>query len=127
MACQFKHPFSAIIAGPSACGKSEFIVRFLQNSSHACDTIFEKVYWFYDQWQSLYSQWGSIVEFQPDMNTFDESVPVLIVIDDLMRESNKTLAKARKIKQLLYRYINESSLSQLSRNCKSQTRTLHPP
>ncbi|KAF2886226.1 hypothetical protein ILUMI_19947 [Ignelater luminosus] len=88
---QFYHPFSVIVAGPSGCVKSYFVLKFLKNASRMCNTNFEKVLWFYDEWQPLYKDLSEIVEFQqglPDMRLFDGGSPNLIIIDDLMRESN---------------------------------------
>ncbi|KAF2889915.1 hypothetical protein ILUMI_16259 [Ignelater luminosus] len=88
---QFYHPFSVIVAGPSGCGKSYFVLKLLKNASRMCNTNFEKVLWFYDEWQPLYKDLSEIVEFQQglsDMRLFDGGSPNLITIHDLMRESN---------------------------------------
>lgn len=93
MEFQFEHPFSTIVAGPSGCGKSHLVVNFLKNMNNAniCNVKFEKVIWFYDEWQPLYNTLNAFVEFQqglPKMDQFDGVSPNLIIIDDLMRESN---------------------------------------
>ncbi|KAK4885922.1 hypothetical protein RN001_002193 [Aquatica leii] len=90
---QFQHPFSAIVAGPSGCGKSYFIVNFIKNMNDVCDTKFENVIWFYDEWQPLYKDLPNI-KFQeglPSMDSFDGREPNLIIIDDLMREANSAV------------------------------------
>lgn len=93
MDTQFYHPFSAIVAGPSGCGKSFFVVNFLKNLINVttCNVKFEKVIWFYDEWQPLYKTLAGAVEFQqglPTLDQFDGATPSLIIIDDLMREAN---------------------------------------
>lgn len=87
----FIHPFSALIAGPSGCGKSYFVKKFLKHILALCETKFERVIWFYDEWQPLYESLQTNVEFKrglPEID-FDGSVPVLIIIDDLMREADE--------------------------------------
>lgn len=94
MEFQFYHPFSAIVGGPSGCGKSFFVVNFLQHMNKISNVKFDKVIWFYDEWQPLYKDLTSIVEFQqglPNMEQFDGLKPNLIIIDDLMRETNGSI------------------------------------
>ncbi|EFA11822.1 hypothetical protein TcasGA2_TC005055 [Tribolium castaneum] len=96
MDLRFKSPFTAIVAGPTACGKTHFIIRFIKHLSLICDTEFERVLWFYDEWQPLYQN-NDInnnlqrIEFRqgvPDINEFDGVKATLIILDDLMREAN---------------------------------------
>lgn len=90
----FIHPFSALVAGPSGCGKSYFIAKFIKYISVVCNTAFEKIIWFYDEWQPLYENLKKYnVEFirgLPEID-FDGSVPVLIIIDDLMSEADQRI------------------------------------
>lgn len=86
----FMHPFSCIIAGPSGCGKSQFVTRFIQNKESLCSVQFKKIFWHYDSWQPLYKEMGSDIIFRqglPDLD-FEGTEPNLIIIDDLMRESD---------------------------------------
>lgn len=91
---QFFHPFSAVVAGPSACGKSQFILNFLKNANTVCNVCFNKIIWHYDEMQPLYKNIDQTVEFRqglPDMEDFDGTEPVLIILDDLMRETNSSV------------------------------------
>lgn len=85
----FIHPFTAIVAGPSGCGKSNFVTNFLKYSNEICNTKFTTVIWCYDEMQPLYNL-NNVVYNQglPDLNRFDGEQPQLLVIDDLMRESD---------------------------------------
>lgn len=59
--------------------------------SKLCNVHFKKVTWHYGVWQKLYEELDSFAEFQqglPDMESFDGSEPHLLIIDDLMRETN---------------------------------------
>src|SRR5436190_15921849 len=92
MNLKWKHPFSAIVAGPSGSGKSHFVTRFIINSQYMCDTEFENIYWHHGSGvQPALSD--ARIQFKtglPDMNDFDASAagPNLIIIDDMMRETD---------------------------------------
>lgn len=84
----FIHPFTAIVAGPSGCGKSNFVTQFIKNNQ-VCNQNFSEIIWCYDQMQPLYNL--SDVSYYhgiPDLSMFNGSVARLIIIDDLMRESD---------------------------------------
>ena len=52
---QFIHPFTAIIAGPTSCGKTQFISELLNQKN---DLIFPnptKIYYYYGIWQEKFS------------------------------------------------------------------------
>lgn len=90
----FKTPFTAIVAGPTSSGKSYFVKSFLENISSMCDESFEKVLWCYDEWQPLYNRSKSSIEFHqgiPEMSSFDGTTPTLVILDDLMRETNNNV------------------------------------
>lgn len=40
---RFRHPFTMIVAGSTSSGKSEWIIKFLQNRDTLCTVKFEKV------------------------------------------------------------------------------------
>lgn len=85
----FVHPFTAIVAGPSSCGKSHFVTSFLNNVSAICNQSFQKIVWCYDEMQPLYNLKN--VDYNqgiPDLSMFNGKQPQLLIIDDLMRESD---------------------------------------
>lgn len=87
---KWKHPFAAIIAGPSGCGKTQFVLKFLKNIDKLSDTKFVEVVWYYAEWQKWYSEypWIRFEEGLPQSD-FSDQRPRLVIIDDLMRESNE--------------------------------------
>lgn len=116
---QFKAPFTAIIAGPTSCGKSHFVHRFLKHLNYLCDTVFKKVIWCYDEWQPLYQESQLFIEYHqgiPDMSTFDGSEPVLMILDDLMRETNASIVdiftKGSHHRQISVFYITQNLFHQ---------------
>lgn len=85
----FIHPFTAIVAGPSGCGKSNFVTNFLKYSNEVSNQDFSEIIWCYDEMQPLYNL-NNVNYFQgiPDLSMFDGKYPRLLIIDDLMRESD---------------------------------------
>lgn len=88
----FIHPFTAIVAGPSGCGKSNFVTNFIKYAKDICNTSFFQITWCFDEMQPLYNL-QNVHYYQgiPDLNMFDGKNPNLIIIDDLMRESDSRI------------------------------------
>lgn len=85
----FFHPFTCIVAGPSGCGKSNFVTNFLKYAKDICDAEFTEIVWCYDEMQPLYDlEYVNYHQGIPDMTMFDGEHPKLLIIDDLMRESD---------------------------------------
>jgi len=92
MDLKWKHPFSAIIAGPSGSGKTVFVTRFLNNIDVMCDVKFKNIFWHHATGlPPPHNLSMDRIQFRsglPDMGEFDGDAPNLIVIDDMMRESD---------------------------------------
>ena len=90
----FKHPFTAIVAGPTGCGKTQFTFRLIENADNMIQPAPTKIYYCYSEYQSLFSKYPHIIfnEGLPDIREFDGRQPTLLVIDDLMQETNDTVA-----------------------------------
>ena len=93
------HPFTSIVAGPTGCGKTTFIVSLLRHSHTLVNLPPEKITWCYGEWQPLYSTLSTIhpnlecVEGLPDMSSFDSKNRNLVVIVDLMPETDERVTK----------------------------------
>ena len=91
---RWKHPFPAPVAGPTCCGKSQFVKRLLESGEDMIEGAPENITWCYAIYQPAYD------EMQRNISniTFVEGVPCdlesmiipskrnLVVIDDLMQE-----------------------------------------
>lgn len=93
MDTRWLHPFTAILAGPSKCGKSYFVRRFLKYLSAMCTVKFDRVLFFYGEWQNFYREFEGPIEFHegtPQTADYsnDNHKTKLIILDDLMRESS---------------------------------------
>lgn len=86
----FIHPFTCIVAGPTGCGKSNFVTTFIKNADKLCNVGFRKIIWCYAEMQPLYNL--NNVHYchgLPDISLFDGNQPELIIIDDLMCETDE--------------------------------------
>lgn len=89
---QLKHPFTAMVAGPTGSGKTYLVRQMLEN----INCIFYEmpnmnILWCYGQWQDLYTKPVincNVTYFDglPDQAYLEEVKPSLVVVDDLMTE-----------------------------------------
>lgn len=88
------HPFTAIVAGPTSCGKTAFVFRLIDNAKSMIDPPPSKIVYCYGEFQQLFCRYPHVHfrEGLPSMDEFDGSEPVLLVIDDLMQETDETVA-----------------------------------
>ena len=96
MNTQWKHPWTSMLCGPTGCGKTEFVKKFLKYIDYMSDTKFARVILYYSEWQNGYRQLGKNVEFREGVPKYDDYAgdprPKLIILDDLMRESSSSAA-----------------------------------
>lgn len=91
MDLRWKHTFTSIVAVPSGSGKSVFVTRFITKVTEMHDTSFKNIFWCQPHDDSVGSQNNKTIQYRtgsPNMDDFDGSVPNLIVLDDIMRETN---------------------------------------
>ena len=84
---QFTCPFSCIIAGASASGKTSFVVNLIRNASELLSPPVERVEYCYSVYQPLSDEIKHLVSFTkglPDISKYDGNVPTLLLMDDLM-------------------------------------------
>lgn len=94
MDLRWKHPFSAIVAGPSGSGKSVFVSRFIKHIEDVCGTTFARINWHYGSGGGTSGDNSSqinYIEGLPNLDDFDGKEPVLVIIDDMMREADNTV------------------------------------
>ena len=90
----FIHPLTAIVAGPTCCGKTRFVFRLIDNASSMISPPPTKIVYFYGEYQQLFNQYPHTEFYQglPNIEDFDGKEPTLVIIDDLMQETNETVA-----------------------------------
>jgi len=92
----WKHPFTAVVAGPTGSGKSRFVARFIEHADRMCDTRFGRITWHYGSGGGTDGGGGTskvrYVAGLPDLDDYDGSEPALIVVDDMMREADSRVS-----------------------------------
>jgi len=91
---RLQHPFTCIVAGPTGCGKTEFVKRLIANRVAVFDQPPEYILWCYGEYQPLYASIeADFVEGLPDLDSIDAQKRNLIVLDDLLMETDDRVAK----------------------------------
>ena len=92
---RFMHPFTAIVAGPSSLGKSMFCMRLIRNAGECIAPPPERIMYCYSVYQTIFDQFPNVefIEGLPDLNMFDGIKRTLLIIDDLMHETNEIVAQ----------------------------------
>ena len=94
MDTRFKHPFTMIISGPTGSGKTVFTFKLLQDAVKLITPPPERIVYCYGEYQTTFNEFPHI-EFReglPQMGEFDGNTRVLLVLDDLMAESDESVS-----------------------------------
>lgn len=95
MALTWKHPFTCLISGPTGCGKTQFTIRLIQHAKSVIEPPPDKILWCYGVYQKAFDKLQN-VDFHegiPDIATFDGSQKTLLILDDLMHETDDRVTK----------------------------------
>jgi len=94
MTLALKHPFTAIVAGPTSCGKTRFVFRVIDNATKMVTPSPSKIVYCYGEYQELFNRYPEVIFHQglPSIDQFDGSETTLLIVDDLMMETNETVA-----------------------------------
>ena len=95
MDVRLQHPYTCLIAGPTSCGKTQFVKKIIEEGEHVVNGSAEKIIWLYGEYQPAYMELSSkfphilFIEGIPEnLNEYiDPKFRNLIVIDDLMSET----------------------------------------
>jgi len=93
MSLPFYHTFSAIVAGPSRAGKTQWVRKLITNSHTMISPPPEKIIYCYSEWQPLFSSYNN-VEFHQgviDIQELNKNIKNLIIFDDLMSEIDQNI------------------------------------
>ena len=106
MTLKLQHPFTLIVAGPSSCGKSTFVIKLLECREQLCDVVFENIVWCHSENNAPHHLKNvTFVKGVPDFEN-PENVPTLIVLDDLMDSAYST-----KVSQLFTKGSHHRNIS----------------
>ena len=94
---KWKIPFTCIVSGPSGSGKTSFVLKLIKDADVLFTKVPETISWHYGEFQ----KWMLDEEFKginfcedlPDIQNFNPLKNNLLIIDDLMHETDETIGK----------------------------------
>ena len=96
MSCKLHHPFTAVVAGPTGSGKSEWVLRLIDHANEMIEPPPSGIWYCYGEFQPTFNDYRQIHfhEGLPDQSdaVFDGSESTLLILDDLMSETNQLVA-----------------------------------
>jgi len=106
MTLKLKHPFTLIVAGPSSCGKTTFVIRLLEHKEQLCDIVFKNIVWCHSDDNAPHNL--KDVSFVKDVPDYEnpENVPTLLDLDDLMDS-----AYSKKVSELFTKGSHHRNIS----------------
>ena len=111
----FKHPFTAIVSGPTKAGKTVWVKNLILNANRMIFLPPEEIYFCYTEWQPLYHELANegvqLIQGLPDMAKLkaDTRKAKLLILDDLMQD----MKKDKNLVQLFTRGSHHWNLSVL--------------
>ena len=96
MALKLTSPASFLVCGPSCCGKTHWVFRFIENRNEIFTEKIEKVLYFYDTYQKKFDDNLNDIEFIqgiPTLEVLKLADRCLLVLDDLMHYPQDLITK----------------------------------
>ena len=90
------HPFTAVVAGPTGCGKTAWTLRLIDNVREKTEPVPSRIWYYYGEHQPVFNNYPQVhfEEGLPQLNdeVFDGREPTMIVVDDHMSNVNQLVA-----------------------------------
>lgn len=90
---RWQHPFTCVVAGPTGCGKTEWVKRFIAELNQMVIPCPTKILWSYAEWQPGYRSLPDAVKLVQGLTDIPEysREPTLLVIDDQMHNADQRI------------------------------------
>lgn len=88
-----RHPWCMIVSGPSGAGKSVWVKRLIQRASSVSAPAPKKIYYFYTEYQSMFSEMTNVQFIQGLSESVIEKLgnePCWVILDDLMNDASES-------------------------------------
>jgi hypothetical protein len=92
----WKHPFTCMVAGPTSCGKTSFVIEMVKQASRLIGPAPELIVWVHDDYQPALEVLKDKVTFWDSLDGVDDlptDRPVLLIVDDQMAEAGEKMEK----------------------------------
>jgi len=90
----FKHPFTSIVSGPTGSGKTNFVMRLIDNVDTMIEPPPNKIVYYFGEYQPLFDRYSG-VDFRhgmPKAGEIEKLADALVVLDDMMSELDGRVA-----------------------------------
>ena len=90
MDSRLRHPFTAIVAGPTSSGKTHFTLKLIRQSQTLITPPPDRIVYCYGIYQNIFDNYPD-VEFHdglPELSMFDGEKKTLLILDDLMMNTD---------------------------------------
>ena len=96
MSCKLHHPFTAVVASPTGSGKTAWVLKLIDNACEMIAPAPTRKWYCYGEYQPIFNSHPHVHfhEGLPQLSdeVFDGSQPSMIIVDDLMSETNQLVA-----------------------------------
>jgi hypothetical protein len=91
---RWRHPLTSIVSGPTGSGKTVFTFRFISEAVKMISPPPEKIIYCFSEYQPVLDNYPDVIfnEGLPDINQFDGKERTLLILDDLMSETNDSVS-----------------------------------
>jgi len=90
------HTFTAVVAGPTGCGKTAWILRLIDNVREKIEPVPTRISYYYGEHQPVFNNYPQVrfEEGLPQLNdeVLDGQESTMIVVDDHMSDVNQLVA-----------------------------------
>ena len=89
------HEFTCMISGPTGCGKTVWVKKFIDNLTEMMAPTPEEIIWCYGEYQPIFNDIKGVefVEGIPKIENWEVGKRRLVIIDDLMNETDENVSK----------------------------------
>ena len=88
---RLKSPFTALLAGPTGCGKTRLMFDLIRDRAKVCTEPPTEIVYCYGAWQDGFDEWREVVTFHEGFLDPSAAVPMdgqprWMIVDDLLEE-----------------------------------------
>jgi len=127
MTCMLQHFFTAVVAGPTGCGKSQFVLHLIDNALEMIEPPPTRIWYCYGEYQPTFNNYPNVRfhEGLPESSdvVFDWMEATLLVLDNLVFETNELVANT-STKLSHHRNVSVIHLTQNLFDKNKYTRTI---
>jgi len=89
---KFKSPCSILLAGPTCCGKTTWVIKLVKNAKEMFETTPTRIVYHYAEYQPVFDDMSKHVELcqgLPNLEELRSDGHTLCIVDDMMDEASK--------------------------------------